>query len=106
LKAGDVIQASEERRAEAREERENAKAQAKLKRDMERTVAVLKGRPEGETLTALTNAAGISRDRGRAAVAALADMATIVPCKITKGNNQRELDGYRIPPDERVDRDK
>jgi len=106
LKASDVIQATEERRAVAREERDNIRAQAKLKRDMDRITAVLRNRPKGDTLTALTNAAGLSRERGRAAIAALADLETIVPCKLTKGNNKREVDGYAIPLDERVDRDK
>lgn len=105
LNASDVVRASEERRAQVKEERENVKAQAKLKRDMDRILAVLAKCPAGDTLTALTNAAGLSRDRGRTAIAALADLETIEPCKLTKGNNKREVDGYRIPQDECVDRD-
>jgi len=42
----------------------------------------------------------------RDALTALADMGDIEQCKLIKGNNKRELDGYKIPQNDRVDRDK
>ena len=106
VKTRDVIRKSEQRRAVVKEEREKIKVQERLKRDMERIKAFLQDRPAGDTVTAITNAAGLSRERGHAAIAALADINAIEECKLIKGNNRRELDGYKIPQNDQVDRDK
>jgi hypothetical protein len=106
VKTRDVVRESEQRRAEAKEERETIKAQERLKRITERIMGFLRDRPAGDTVTAITNATGLSRERGRTALAALADSDAIVACKLFKGNNKRELDGYKIPHDDGVDRDK
>jgi hypothetical protein len=98
LKASDVIRRAAERREEAKEEGENVRSQAKLQRDMRRLTDVLQERPDGDTVTALTNAAGLSRERGRAALDAMADLSQIVTCRVTKGNN-RKLTGYQLVSD-------
>lgn len=94
IKTGDVVRAAAERRERANDERENTRVQAKLKRDMDRLVALLADRPDGETVTSLTNGARLSRDRGRLAIESLADLGRIVACKVKKHN--RDIDGYKL----------
>jgi hypothetical protein len=106
VKTRDVIRESEQRRAEVKEEREQIKSQERLKRDMERVKAFLQERPDGDTVTAITNTTGISRERGRVALAALADSDAIEQCKFTKGNSKREWDGFKMSQKYRDDRDK
>lgn len=90
-----MLRSAAERREEAKEQAETAKAQAKLQRDMRRLTAVLRERPDGDTVTALANAAGLSHTRGRVALDAMLDLDQIVACQVIKGNN-RKLNGYQL----------
>ena len=47
-------------------------------------------------MSALADAAGLSRARAKEAMEVLVERGTAVACKVTKGNNRRELDGFRL----------
>ena len=59
---------------------------------MSRLINVMLKLPDGDTLTARTDRASLSRKRGQAAMEALADDRHIVACLVIKGNTERTAD--------------
>lgn len=95
--AVEIMQAEEARQDvdERKKAREQAKRDEQLEDDKRAILTAAAKFPNGETLTAIRDAADVRNPRLGRAIAALVSDGDLIPIEITKGNN-RSYEGYRL----------
>ena len=101
LKAQEVIsseqrRSEQRRREEAKEKESEGRAMARLGANRRKMAVALHNKPEGDMLTGLAAAAGLSRKRAREAIEVLIEKGVAISCKVAKGRGNRELHGFQL----------
>ncbi|QDT32968.1 AAA family ATPase [Thalassoglobus polymorphus] len=96
VKPKEVISAEADRREEAKERKAEIRTTARIGRSRKKMLAAMKKHPSGESLTALADLSGLSRNRAKEAIEVLIESDEAETCKVIKGRNKREIDGYKL----------
>ncbi|TWU13354.1 hypothetical protein CA54_21890 [Symmachiella macrocystis] len=100
LKPHEVNRASEDRREEAKEAKAEFRVRTRLDRNRRKIIDVMVGQPNGHTLSSLADQARMSRQRASEAIESRVEDGQLIACKVVKGKNKRELDGYQLANDD------
>jgi hypothetical protein len=97
LNPSEIIRSAEFRREQAKDQKATIIANTRRDRDMCNLHGLLlRIGPAGDTLIGLTDQAGFSRERGKAAIDELVERGHVVTCEVVRGKNKRKLDGFRL----------
>lgn len=96
VKPKEVISEEADRREEAKERKADIRTKARIARSRKKMLAAMKKHPTGETLTALADQSGLPRNRAKEAIEILIESGDAETCKVIKGRNKREIDGYKL----------
>lgn len=96
VKPKEVISAEADRREEAKERKAEIRVKVRIARSRKKMLVAMKKHLSGESLTALADQSGLSRNRAKEAIEVLVESDEAEICKVIKGRNKRELDGYKL----------
>lgn len=84
------------RQEDAKEEQAETRAKARQEASLRKLEEALAQRPEGDTLSGLADLAGLCRKRAKEGLDTLLECGKAVGCKVTKGRENREMEGFRL----------